>query len=116
MECDKRRNKITKKNLAKKLNGIEYPFRRSLSLFLDCIQIAKENSLVIAYGVNDDWMKFAGAYDKEFGCYGGKIFRIGNQSIEAIWDSGGYSWIYETDIEHATFDIMEDGKKSQRII
>lgn len=31
--------------------------------------------------------------------------------IEAIWDSEGYSWVYETKTPHATFDILEDGDK-----
>lgn len=31
--------------------------------------------------------------------------------IEAIWDSEGYSWVYETKTPHATFEILEDGDK-----
>ncbi len=33
--------------------------------------------------------------------------------INIIWhdEEGGPCWTYETDIPHATFDIMEDGEK-----
>lgn len=31
--------------------------------------------------------------------------------IEAIWDSEGYSWVYQSKTPHATFDILEDGDK-----
>lgn len=32
--------------------------------------------------------------------------------IRAKWSDGrGYSWVIETDIPHATFDILEDGEK-----
>jgi hypothetical protein len=33
------------------------------------------------------------------------------QTIEALWDKEEpYSWTFETDIPHETFEIMEDGK------
>lgn len=32
-------------------------------------------------------------------------------AIEAVWDDGEYSWTYETDAPHASFDILEDGDK-----
>jgi hypothetical protein len=31
--------------------------------------------------------------------------------IEALWDSEGYSWVYETKTPHATFEVLEDGGK-----
>ena len=31
------------------------------------------------------------------------------KKITAVWDTDGYSWIYQTDIPHATFEIVEDG-------
>jgi hypothetical protein len=33
------------------------------------------------------------------------------KTIEVVWDAEGYSWIYETEIPHAVFDILEDGEK-----
>ena len=118
------------KEIAEILNGIEY---------CDGIQemdlkYAKDNGAVIVFGASDDLMEFRGAIDDEAGCYdGGTIYF--NQSgelrsecnnddcpyfeeikenasmIEAIWDSEGYSWTYETDIPHETFEILEDGEK-----
>jgi hypothetical protein len=36
-----------------------------------------------------------------------------SKKIEAIWVcEGNYSWIYKTDIPHATFDILEGGSGS----
>lgn len=35
----------------------------------------------------------------------------GGVAVTAKWDSDGYSWVIETDIPHATFDIMEDVDK-----
>jgi hypothetical protein len=32
-------------------------------------------------------------------------------TVEAVWDEDGYSWVYETAIPHATFDIVDEGEK-----
>lgn len=94
---------------------------------------AKELGLVVVYGYSDDNAEFEGAMRAEVGCYGGEtIYLDGGEgffekcececshrqlakekckTIEAVWDKDGYSWVYETDIPHATFDIMEDGEK-----
>jgi len=39
-----------------------------------------------------------------------------SKEIKAIWhdSEGEYAWTLETDIPHATFDIMEDGEKFSR--
>lgn len=36
----------------------------------------------------------------------------GFQSIEAVWcpEGEGKSWVYRTEIPHATFDVLEDGE------
>lgn len=38
----------------------------------------------------------------------------GFQTIEAVWspegEHAGKSWVYRTEIPHATFDVMEDGE------
>lgn len=34
----------------------------------------------------------------------------GGKPIKALWDVGGYSWQYETQIPHETFEIVEDGE------
>jgi len=33
------------------------------------------------------------------------------KEIKAIWDKDGYSWIYETEIPHVTFEVVEGGEK-----
>jgi hypothetical protein len=124
------------KELAAKLNGIEYPARIPPEL----IKAAKADGLVIVYGVSDDLMEFEGAISDEVGCYGGGDAFLdaegllpsfddlcdnkdvrglrdyfarfdGFQEIEPIWNAEGYSWIYKTDIPHVCFDVMEDGEK-----
>jgi hypothetical protein len=124
---------MTRFELAKALNGLQYPLHLSGEL----VAKAKENGLVIVYGGSDDLMEFEGAIHDEIGAYNGvdakvcpagvlgcrgdietdeeleeylankKIARL----IQAVWDSEGYSWVYRTDIEHTTFDIMEDDCK-----
>lgn len=85
-------------------------------------QQAKELGFIIVFGASDDLMEFRGAIDDEIDCYnGGRAYltktEVTDESIEnskiieAIWDKDEYSWIYETDIPHETFDIYEDGEK-----
>lgn len=95
---------------------------------------AKESGLVIVFGASDDLMEFRGAVNDEIGAWEGatayftKAGLLENEcdndkcphfeilmkmaaTIDAKWDSEGYSWIYETAIPHSTFDILEDGRK-----
>ena len=118
---------MTIHEFAKSLNGNEYGDE---SWNED--EKAKELGFVVVFGASDDLCKLRGAINDEVGCYGGgKIYlNQGNifeeceedckyskaakekcKVIEAIWDKDGYSWVYETDIPHATFDIMEDEEK-----
>jgi hypothetical protein len=126
---------MSKEQLAAELNGIQYPTHRSITK--DQIASAKAAGLVIVFGASDDLMEFEGAIHDEFGCYDGGTAWIDAQglldrdqiededeavaayvarrkdaeSITAIWDTDGFSWIYETDIPHSTFDVWdgEDG-------
>lgn len=116
--------------LAARLNGREY---RSETTRADELA-AKEAGLVIVFGASDDLMEFRGAVNDEFGCWeGGSAYftpagllvndcdndecphyaRLEETAtpIEAVRDKEGYSWIYETAIPHASFDVMEDGGK-----
>jgi len=124
---------MTAKDLAEKLNNVEYPVRIDPELN----KLAKINGLVIVYGASDDLMEFDGAISDEVGCCdGGKALidregllpdresiddddeledffqRKGRAKIiEALWcKEKGYSWTYETDIPHATFEVKEDGE------
>ena len=113
---------------AKLLEGREYG--REISS--DERDIAKENRIVIVFGGSDDLMEFAGAIYDEVDCFSGGIAYVTadgqllenkcseedcpyfekekrmSTEIKAIWDHDGYSWVYETQIPHETFNIFED--------
>ena len=95
---------------------------------------AKAAGLVVVYGYSDDNMEFEGAIHDEIGCYdGGKAYLTSTgllandcdndecpyfaklleaaATIEAVWNTEGYSWVYKTAIPHATFEVVEDGEK-----
>lgn len=115
------------KELAQLLHGREY----TEEITEEEEKQAKENNLVVVFGASDDLIEFFGAINDEIGCYnGGKVFLdeygiIQNlceeddcpyfkevletsKLIEAVWcGDDDYSWSYETDIPHETFDVME---------
>ncbi len=95
---------------------------------------AKDNGAVIVFGASDDLMELRGALNDECDCYEGRMIYLNligeiececdsmdcpyfaaikdeASGIEARWDSEGYSWTYETNIPHETFEIMENGEK-----
>lgn len=97
----------------------------------DEVSAAAAAGLVVVFGASDDLMEFRGAIDDEIGCYAddgvavvvapsGVVKRLDKASpaeqmvgsvIKAKWAAEpGYSWTYETEIEHATFEIVEDGE------
>ena len=121
---------MTKDQLAKMLNGNEYGSEISKELEAE----AKAAGLVAIFGYSDDNAELRGAINDEVGCYEGGIIRLSPQglvandcdnddcpyfneiknravTVEALWDKEGFSWIYQTSIPHATFEIMEDGEK-----
>ncbi|CAI8832905.1 Phage_ABA_S domain-containing protein [Pseudomonas sp. IT-P2] len=127
---------MNKEKLAAELNDIQYPAHRSITK--EQIAEAKNAGLVIVYGASDDLMEFEGAIRDELGCNnGGTAWVDANglldrsqvddgddqaianfvkrmataEFINAVWDVDGFSWIYETDIPHATFNVWdgEDG-------
>ena len=91
---------------------------------------AKELGFVVVFAYSDDNAEFRGAIDDEVGCFnGGEIYIDANgifkecqddckysrtakekcRMIEALWhDDGEYAWTYETDIQHAIFDILDE--------
>ena len=125
---------MTTKELAKILDGAEYGLRECKAE----IELAKENGIVIVYGASDDLMEFRGAIEDEVGVYEGGIARITRNgvmqsnydcddcddcqyykaavkncdSIKAIWCPEGtdFAWMYETDIPHEVFRVLEDGE------
>ena len=75
-------------------------------------QRAKELGFVVVFGYSDDNAEFRGAYDEEIGCYdGGRVFEWGEYYIDAVWCEGEFTWTYNTNIPHATFDIFDDEEK-----
>lgn len=118
---------MTPTEAASKLNGNEYRCEGSEDLFA----AMKSTGLVAVFGASDDLMEFRGAVNDEMEAYEGTIARMTGKGllknecenddcphfirevlkcswIAAKWDSGGFSWQYETPIPHAKFVIMED--------
>jgi hypothetical protein len=124
---------MTKEELAAELNGIEY----SVRIPREIVARACDCGLVIVYGASDDLIEFDGAMDDEAGAWEGSTHLVDSQgllpvrenindddelesffnrrktakTIKAHWDKDGYSWTYETDIPHATFEVMDEGEK-----
>lgn len=119
---------MNKFELAALLNGREMGHEISKSEQEE----VKQNNLVIVFGASDDLMEFRGAIRDDISAYGGATAYLNSDglminkchddcpyhakqiesatNINAIWDSEGYSWVYETTIPHETFDILEDGE------
>jgi len=121
---------MNSEDLAKMLTGSEYPLRLSK----DIKQLAKDNGLVIVRGGSDDLMMFDGAINDEVGVFDGGIALVYKgglleereqmetdeeleiwfnnkkvaKQIEAFWDRGEYTWSYESEIPHSTFEVKED--------
>lgn len=118
------------KELAMKLNLNSYTKEVSGELEVQ----AEDAGLVVVFGASDDLMEFRGAIRDETGCYDGGYAYLDGLGlissdcmddecpyfaeikkkaikIKGIWCNGEYSWLYETDIPHETFIIMEDNEK-----
>lgn len=99
---------MTISDFAKILNGREY----GKEITPLEVQKAEELGFVVVFGYSDDNAEFRGAISDEVDCYdGGRVFEIGDKYIDAVWCDGEYSWTYDTNIPHATFDIYDDGDK-----
>lgn len=123
---------MTKEELAKQLDGIEY----GVDIRKDLLKQANASGLVIVYGASDDLMELEGAIIDEGSCYQGEIFRIDKEGLlpdrdqiddddelerwferkktakklGAVWCAPGEpAWTYSTSIPHATFNVIEDG-------
>lgn len=129
---------MTPKDIAERLDGIEYDGRTFYSKVDVIAADAKQHGIVIVYGASDDLMEFEGAFRDELGApCEAKIGIAGpaqpweevdhediNKAreyfererdarwpIESLWcKEPGISWTFETDIPHETFNIMEDGE------
>lgn len=90
------------------------------------IQLAKDNGLVVVFGASDDLVELEGAISEEFGT--DVLIDKEGEQIEYCDDecahykkaiknankiTGHYTrngWIFETEIPHHTFKVMEDGE------
>lgn len=120
---------MTKEEFAEMLNDREY----TNEMNKEEEKLAKENGLIVVFGASDDLVELRGAIDDEFSCYEGTTLYFLNgdllvnkcddeycpyyeklrktaRKIDVIWAEYGYSWIYKTDIPHATFDIVRDNE------
>ena len=118
------------KEIATILDGMEY----GEDIKEQDLQYAKANGAIIVFGASDDLMEFRGAITGELTIYeDGFAYlnkdgllenkcdnaecpyfiekRLQTKSIAAVWDCGGYSWMYTTEIPHETFEILEEGEK-----
>ena len=118
---------MNSKELAQKLDGREY----GKEITKEEEALAKENNLVVVYGASDDLVEIVGALSDEFGDHNIAFNKKGfiknecddddcpyfkeklksAKTIKAIWNKDGYSWIYKTNIPHATFEILEGDEK-----
>lgn len=120
---------MTTQDAAAALDGNEYGKEGSPELFLAMARAG----LVAVYGASDDLMEFEGVIRDEVGaCDGSRAFldkrgllqndcqdedcpyfkklKEKATTITALWDTGGFSWRFETAIPHVKFVIKEDGE------
>lgn len=110
---------LTQQQLAEKLDGREYLHE----IMPDEEREAESNGLVVVFGFSDDNIEFCGAIDEEIGAYNGRTVYVtpngvytddshGGRAITAVWCKEGYdfAWMFETDIPHIPFRILEDGE------
>lgn len=123
--------KLTIEEAAAAMNGREYGKECPDAI----AKQMKASGIVAVFGSSDDLMEFRGAIDDEAGSYGGgtvhlnengllhsecddeecpheKRLKKAARKIKAVFSptDPDCTWIYKTDIPHATFDIMEDGE------
>lgn len=90
----------------------------------------KTAGIVAVFGGSDDLIYFAGAANDELGARNGKPFYFTNKGlllnecghkdcpyyereeasaavVTAVWNDGGFSWRYKTELPHETFIIYE---------
>ena len=120
---------------AKFLDGVEYG--QETARLKPALDEMKQDGIVVVYGESDDLVEFDGAICDEAGAWGGTTVYVnqiglfpdppcenaigfcayfrncikGCKTIQALWCAeDGYAWTFKTDIPHATFDVLEDGK------
>ena len=93
-------------------NKVEFGF----DLDKDLKEEMKEAGIIIVYGYSDDLMEFDGAFYDEADVFDGGTVNLKEMDekfkdieIIALWcEHEEYDWVYETEIQHETFDILGD--------
>jgi hypothetical protein len=122
------KNKLSIHAFARMLSGRQYG--NEISKVEE--KTAKEQGLLVIFGASDDLVELRGAIHEEVSAYNGTSFRLENDGlvmphecdcefctfdpddgaeIKVLWDEGEYSWMFETEIPHATFEIVEGEEK-----
>jgi hypothetical protein len=114
--------------VASRLDGVQYG-EESKILTGDYRRELRKEGIVVVYGYSDDLAQFEGAISDEFGAYEHyftskgllrnecdnddcpyfkKLLQEARYYIKPVWcESDAYCWTYDTNIPHATFDVME---------
>lgn len=124
---------MTKEELAKQIDGIEYPAEEIRTEFA---KVARDAGLVIAYGQSDDLLEFEGAIRDEVGAYDSHTEPLNANGLithecddedcpherrikeaaknwvkaERCPDDAPVSWRITASVPVASFNIMEDGE------
>lgn len=117
--------------VADKLHGVEYRSEGKILTLEFCKELRRVG--IVVRGSSDDLIEFDGAISDELGAYDHYFNEMGmvrNECdcdgcpyfekmmknvlyyIKPQWcETKEYCWTYDTNIPHATFDVMEDGDK-----
>lgn len=126
---------MTKEQLAALITGREYGEEISREEEAQ----ARAAGLLVIFGASDDLTELRGALNDEAGAYDGAVHRIdrkgfiptyeeasdngeeavadyfkrkdGGIEVRANWAQDDYSWVIETDVPHASFEIVEGDEK-----
>lgn len=124
--------KMNIQEIANKLNGVQYREEGKILTRQFCKELYHEG-IVVVIGQSDDLVEFAGAVSVELGAYDHyfnskgivrnecdcdecpyfqRMMREVVYYVKPKWcETPEYAWTYDTNIPHATFDVMEDDEK-----
>lgn len=114
---------MTKKEWSQKLNNRQY--REEITAEEE-IQ-AKKDGVLICFGASDDLLELRGILHDEVGVYTDGQEEVALDSkgvilteervseshsvVFCIWNEGGYSWYFKSNIPFEPFDILEEGER-----
>lgn len=125
---DKVMQKISIKDFAKLIDGRQYDYNMYTP---EEIQLAKDNGIVIVYGMSDDLVEMEGAICDEGDCWQGGLIHVkaiaGGGIVHNCERSNVFSflakrckdkdengniipWTYDVPIEHETFMVYDEGR------